>query len=191
MANDTDIKTIERSITKIARNMGRWNLGRSLERRLGGLIDFSHVAVVGSLSELSETGTSATVGQLARRMDVDPSRASRMVAKAIRAGYAKRMASQEDGRRTCVALTKKGEEFETAIKDLRSRYFTSHLKGWSEKDRETFARLLTRFLREGRQQSDADDPSEMIAAEAAERGIVVPLRRPVSTGLAKPKRRER
>jgi DNA-binding MarR family transcriptional regulator len=147
MADNHTIRAIERSVTQISRIMGRRNLGRSTERRLEGLVDFTHVGVVDALAASRQTN--CTVGDLAKRMGVDPSRGSRIVAKAIRAGYAKRVASQEDGRRTCVALTKKGEEFKSAIENLRFRHFESQLQGWSDEDCLAFARLLARFLNDG------------------------------------------
>jgi DNA-binding MarR family transcriptional regulator len=155
MADKHTIRAIERSITQISRVMGRRNLGRSTERRLEGLVDFTHVGVVDALAASRETN--CTVGDLAKRMGVDPSRASRMVAKAIRAGYAKRVASQEDGRRTCAALTKKGDEFKSAIEDLRFRYFESQLQGWPDEDCLAFARLLAKFLGSKREPDGIDD----------------------------------
>jgi DNA-binding MarR family transcriptional regulator len=145
------VESIERSILQIVRNIGKRKLGRNAERRLGGMVDFSHVAVVDSLAGCRESGTTATVGLLARRMGVDPSRASRMTAKAIRAGYARRIASQEDGRRICVELSRRGEDFAAAIREMRGRYFAAHLKSLSASEVETLAKLLEKFLH-----SDAD-----------------------------------
>jgi DNA-binding MarR family transcriptional regulator len=182
MTDNATLRAIERSITQMVRSMGRGQVGRGTERRLEGLVDFSHVRVIAALAECHEAKVTASVGQLARRMAIDPSRASRMAAKAIRAGYAKRLASQDDGRRTCVALTKKGEEFDNAIRDLRLRYFASHMKGWPEEDCKTFARLLSKFLREdevSRQDSEEDPPD---SAQAPDGRDAVVLLHPSVTG---------
>jgi DNA-binding MarR family transcriptional regulator len=175
MTNNATLRAIEHSITQIVRSMGRGQVGRGTERRLEGLVDFSHVRVVAALAECNEAKVTASVGQLARRMGVDPSRASRMAAKAIRAGYAKRLASQDDGRRTCVALTRKGEEFDAAVRDLRLRYFASHLKGWPEEDCKTFSRLLARFLREDdeREKKAAEDPFDSAQAPGDHEAVVL------------------
>jgi DNA-binding MarR family transcriptional regulator len=157
---------------QIVRNMGRRRLGRSTERRLDGLVDFSHVAVIDAIADCAAAEAIATVGQVGKRIGVDPSRASRMVAKAIRAGYAKRTVSQEDGRRSCVILTKKGDEFRIAIEELRSRYFATHLKALSQAECETFAALLAKFLQagHGHQSVENDADSQVLMA-----GTVVPL----------------
>jgi DNA-binding MarR family transcriptional regulator len=171
--NPDIVRAIERSILQIVRNMGRRSLGRSTERRLDGLVDFTHVAVVDAIADCTATEATATVGQVGKRIGVDPSRASRMVAKAIRAGYAKRTISQEDGRRSCVILTKKGEEFRAAIEELRGRYFATHLKALSQAECETFADLLAKFLQagHGHQSVESDADSQLLTA-----GTVVPLR---------------
>jgi len=139
------IRAVERALLRIVRSLGRRGLGRTMERKLEGLVDFSHVAVVDALGQSEERGESVTVGLIARRVGLDHSRASRMVAAAIRAGYARRVASQEDGRRTCVALTEKGGKFASAIAQQRQKFFATHLKAWPEKDSREFARLLTLF----------------------------------------------
>jgi DNA-binding MarR family transcriptional regulator len=167
--------SIERSILQIVRGMGRRNIGRGAERKLEGLVDFSHVAIIDALSECEEAGVTATVGHLARRIGADPSRASRMTAKAIRAGYAKRLASQEDGRRACVALTKRGEDFRDAISDLRRRYFASQLKSLSRREQETLAELLSKFVQAVRQKAGGESLGDLVAAEPAADAAVVLL----------------
>jgi DNA-binding MarR family transcriptional regulator len=191
MTDNATLRAIERGITQIVRSMGRGQVGRSTERRLGGLVDFSHVRVITAIAECNEAKITASVGQLARRMAVDPSRASRMAAKAIRAGYAKRLASQDDGRRTCVALTKKGEEFDEAIRDLRLRHFASRMKGWSEEDCKTFARLLASFLRHDEESRlDADEDVSTPAHASDDRQSVVVLH-PAVAGRKQRSRRRR
>jgi DNA-binding MarR family transcriptional regulator len=150
MGDEETVREIERGLLRIVRLLGKRNLGQMMERTLEGLVDFSHVAVVDALGG-GNNKEQATIGQIARSVGLDHSRASRMVAAAIRAGYAKRMASQEDGRRTCVALTEKGLEFAAAIRNVRHKFFVQHLKGWSKEDRRVFARLLMRFAQANRQ----------------------------------------
>jgi hypothetical protein len=124
-------------------------------------------------------------------MAIDPSRASRMAAKAIRAGYAKRLASQDDGRRTCLALTKKGEEFDDAIRGLRLRYFASHMKGWPEEDCKTFARLLSRFLREDEESGEDIEDASPGSAQAAGGPEAVVLLHPAAAGRKQRNNRRR
>lgn len=155
---------IERHILQIVRGLGRRNLGRGIEQRLEGMLDFSQVAIVDALAEFNDGRPPPTVGQLARRAGVDPSRASRMTAKAIRAGYAVRLASQEDGRELRIALTKKGAAFAAAVGKLRRKYFLAHLKEFSEAERATFAALLHKFLSAGREREQREDPQPGTAA---------------------------
>jgi hypothetical protein len=85
------------------------------------------------------------VGKVAKFLDVHPSRASRMVKSAIRAGLAIRVASQGDGRMSCLELTARGREIVRAIRGARARYFATRMKGWPRSDRRNFARLLVLF----------------------------------------------
>src|SRR5689334_1994081 len=73
-------------------------------------VDLEHVAVVDAIEEGSELpGHEVTVGDVAERLGIDPSRASRVVTAAIKAGYVRRLASQDDGRRICLELTPDGQ----------------------------------------------------------------------------------
>ena len=164
---DETIDTIERAIIQLARNLGRRNLGRWMERNLENLVNPSHLAVVDTLCELSADGASVTVGRIGRRIGVDPSRASRMVSETIRAGYIRRVASQEDGRRACLALTEAGKDYAESIRRLRRKYFASHLRNWPDADRKEFARLLSRFTKSVNPHGDADDLVEASSSGSA------------------------
>ncbi|HEX4080414.1 MAG TPA: MarR family transcriptional regulator [Rhizomicrobium sp.] len=129
----------------IARALGRRDLGRQVERRLGKTVDGAHLLVVDAIDEGSGNGEPPTVGKIALLLDVHPSRASRMVKHAIRAGLAARVASQGDGRKSCIELSAWGHEIARAIRGARARYFASRMKGWSRADRRNFARLLVLF----------------------------------------------
>lgn len=130
---------------EIARNLGRRDLGRQVERRLGKAVDASHLLVVDAIDEGTEHGEPPTVGKVARFLDVHPSRASRMVKSAIRAGLAVRAASQSDGRKSCLELSERGREVVNALRGARGRYFASRVRDWPRADRRNFARLLVLF----------------------------------------------
>jgi DNA-binding MarR family transcriptional regulator len=72
-------------------------------------------------------------------------RASRLVAAAIRARYVARFASQADGRRIGLELTLAGHELARAGHQFRRAVFARATHDWSEREREQFADLLTRF----------------------------------------------
>lgn len=150
VANKKEARTIERALVQIVRSLGRYNMGRETERVLDGMVNLPHLAVIDCLDDGTED-PHATIGAIARRVGVDPSRASRMVRSAVRAGYIERVISQEDARKTYVILTPKGRKFAAAIKIVRRRHFANLLKGWPKADCDEFARLLTLFANAGRE----------------------------------------
>ena len=118
-----------------------------MERELGTRFNMTHSFVVDALDEASEIpGEKASVGTLAEYLGVDPSRASRMVAEAIRGGYLRRVASQADGRRTYLELTKAGQNLLKTASRFRRRLFSRAMTRWSDHDCTEFARLLTNFI---------------------------------------------
>ena len=145
MQRSDGVRAIERAMVEIARALGRRDLGRQIERRRGTPVDTSDLLVVDAIDEASENGEPPTVGKIARFLDVHPSRASRMVKHAIRAGLAVRVASQGDGRKSCLELSQRGREIAKDVRRARARYFASRMKGWSRVDRRNFARLLVLF----------------------------------------------
>jgi DNA-binding MarR family transcriptional regulator len=154
MGNKKEARTIESALIQIVRSLGRYNLGRTTERILDGMVNLSHLAVIDCLDDGTDN-PQATIGSIGRRVGVDPSRASRMVRSTVRAGYVERVISQEDARKTHVILTAKGKKFAAAVKIVRRRHFANLLKGWSKADCDEFGRLLTQFAKAG-----ADQKSE-------------------------------
>jgi DNA-binding MarR family transcriptional regulator len=128
MSTKKAVRMIERAVRQTMRSMGRRNVGYGAEKTLKKLVDVSHLVVV------------------------DPSRASRMVMNAVKAGYVERIISQDDARQTYVVLTPKGKNFAVGLRQMRRRHFMMRLQGWSQEDCESFARLLTRFAHGERQQ---------------------------------------
>jgi DNA-binding MarR family transcriptional regulator len=180
------IRAIERAMFEIGRSLGRRDLGRQVERRLGKPVDGSHLLVVDAIDEGTEHGEPPTVGRIAKFLDVHPSRASRMVKSAIRAGLALRVASQGDGRKSCLELSLRGREIVKAIRGARARYFASRMKGWPRGDRREFGRLLVLFAeseharRHERADNDnlaAPEQDELESGISASAGTDTPKRR--------------
>jgi len=116
-----------------------------MQRELGPL-NLAHIFVADALDELCEhSDDPPTVGTVAVRLNVDPSRASRMVAGAIRAGLATRIASQVDGRRAHLALTDDGRRALAAVRRFRIVFFSELMADWSDHDCAEFAKLLIKF----------------------------------------------
>jgi DNA-binding MarR family transcriptional regulator len=144
---DEALAAIERAFVGIRRGMSRRNLGARMVRELGGGVELSHLGVVDAVEEGPDaSGGPVTVGMVGERMGIDPSRASRVVTSALRAGYVERVASQADGRRVGLRLTDAGRALAESARAIRRRAFHEAMDGWSDADRRAFARLLTRFV---------------------------------------------
>jgi DNA-binding MarR family transcriptional regulator len=117
-------------------------------RDLGHPVDLAQLDAVFAVDEgPDQPGQEVTVGLVADRLGIDPSRASRLVATAIRAGQLRRVASQADGRRIRLELTDAGREITQAAHHSRQALYDRLMRDWSQPDRQQFARLLTRFYR--------------------------------------------
>ncbi|MDF5758724.1 MarR family winged helix-turn-helix transcriptional regulator [Spongiactinospora sp. TRM90649] len=108
-------------------------------------IQMSNVMVVGAVSRLERECSEVTVGGVAEHMDVDPSTASRLVNDAIAAGFVERAASNVDARRVRLVPSEAGRRVLDAVTRHRRGYLDSLMADWSQDDRETFARLITRL----------------------------------------------
>lgn len=87
-----------------------------------------------------------TVGGVADKLGVDPSVASRMVSDCIKAGYVERRASQADGRRTVLALTRDGVGLRDAFRRQQRLAFEAITSDWPPHERHEFARLLIKYV---------------------------------------------
>jgi DNA-binding MarR family transcriptional regulator len=140
------LSQIERAMVRIRRSQTRRTIGRVMERELGIRFNMAHSFVVDALDETNGVpGNEPSVGMVAELLGVDPSRASRMVADAIRGGYVRRVASQVDGRRVRLELTGAGRKLLKTTSGFRRHIFSKVMASWSESDCVEFARLLTKF----------------------------------------------
>ncbi|WP_341211978.1 MarR family winged helix-turn-helix transcriptional regulator [uncultured Limimaricola sp.] len=85
------------------------------------------------------------VSTVAQRLNIDPSRASRIVSDLIARGFAERAASQADARRTIVALTTSGQAIVEAVRRYKFLLLGGFLSGWTPEETETLLPLLERF----------------------------------------------
>lgn len=144
--DDPSLAAIERAMNRIRRRQARRTIGKAAVQTLDQPINLEHVAVVDAIEEgLEAPGQEVTVGDVAERLGIDPSRASRLVSAAIKAGYVRRLASQEDGRRICLELTPGGLDVVKHAHRQRQALYDHLMDDWSSQDRSEFARLLTRF----------------------------------------------
>lgn len=140
------ILRIDRAMVRIRRSQTRRTIGRLIERELGTGFNMAHSFVVDALDEArSSLGEEPSVATVAEYLGVDPSRASRMVADAVRGGYVRRVASQADGRRMCLELTGAGRTLLRTASHFRRHFFSKKMTNWPDHDCVEFARLLTKF----------------------------------------------
>jgi DNA-binding MarR family transcriptional regulator len=146
MDRQAALAKIEQAMVRIRRSQTRRAIGRLMERETGRSLEASHSFVVDAMEEASaENDREPTVGAVAERLGVDPSRASRMVASAVKAGFVKRVASQGDGRRILLRLTSRGLACAREARNFRIAFFGRLVENWTDRDCQEFARLLSRF----------------------------------------------
>lgn len=86
-----------------------------------------------------------TVGTVAERLGIDPSRASRIAAQMVDRGHARRGVSQADARRVVIRLTERGAAVVAAVRAHKSLLLGDFLSEWSAETLESFVQSLERF----------------------------------------------
>lgn len=90
---------------------------------------------------------SPTVGLVAEMMQVDPSRASRIVADIVSRGYVERGVAQDDARKSVLLVTPKGYGFLGEFMRSKWTLMMQAFEGWTEDEIETFSTLFQRYVR--------------------------------------------
>lgn len=104
------------------------------------------VAIEAPVGEFGETeGGETMVATVAERLNIDPSRASRVVSEMVDLGYARRAVSQADARRTIIELTKAGRAIVEAVRAYKFLILGDFLNGWGAEELATFLPLLRKF----------------------------------------------
>jgi DNA-binding MarR family transcriptional regulator len=129
---------------------GRGSAGRQGDATRQRMASIQVVQAVGAC-----TGE-ITIGTVARYLRIEHSTASRLVGDTLRAGYVRGQPSKVDARRISLELTDVGRELLLGTKAYQREVFEQATADWSEKDRETFGRLLVVFARSILHE---DDPS--------------------------------
>jgi DNA-binding MarR family transcriptional regulator len=143
------VAAIDAVMIKVRRSIQRRDFGRLILARIDPSLEVSHLDAIIAIAHNPVVGNApqdeVTVGIIAERLGIDPSRASRISADIVERGYAFRVASQLDARRICLQLTARGERFVTAVRQTKWRIFAGSLAQWDEQELVTFAALLERF----------------------------------------------
>lgn len=137
---------IDRAMRRIRRSQTRRSLNKLAARTEECSANPGLIAVADAVDEGPPApGEEVTVGLVAERLGIDPSRASRLVSAAIESGHVVRVASQRDGRRIGLELTDTGREVLDSAHRFRQAMFAKAMRDWTDEERTEFARLLTRF----------------------------------------------
>jgi len=144
------VASIDAVMHKFRRSIQRRDFGRQVMARLDPALEVAHLDAISAIAHnpvWSADGPvpEVTVGLIAERLGIDPSRASRVVADVVERGYARRVASQQDARRICLELTGKGQDFVEAVRRNKLEIFARALGKWNEQELVVFAALLDRF----------------------------------------------
>lgn len=120
-------------------------------------------AIAGPMDPAEAPGETM-VATVAERVNIDPSRASRLVSDMVDQGYARRAVSQADARRTIIELTERGQAVVEAVRAYKFLVMGDFLGEWSAEDLTLFVPLLKRF---GTWMDSIDPASEKHADEIA------------------------
>lgn len=120
---------------------------RAEQTRLGGIgqarnsMDRAAYLLLNRLDQVGPMGVKA----LASGMGIDSSTVTRQVAPLVEAGLVTRTTHPEDGRAVVLKLSSHGAARLGQVRSSRRELMSLLTEEWSEEDRETFCRLLTRF----------------------------------------------
>jgi DNA-binding MarR family transcriptional regulator len=142
------------TVMEIDAVLQRWRR-RALRRELGhrALIDLgigielAQFDVLAAIEgpEFEADGGETMVGTVAERLNIDPSRASRLVSDMVEQGFARRAVSQADGRRAIIELTGKGRAVVDAVRAYKYLIMGDFLGEWDQAELDRFVPLLKRF----------------------------------------------
>lgn len=152
-----DIVRISGIMGRMRMLIGRRYIGQIAISRAGAGLELSHLDLLSTVRRLSKA-QEVTVGALAEQMRLDHSRVSRIVSELVKRGVLRREASQEDARRTLVALTPEGIAWLDRMNEVKHDVIGQILADWSTEDLETFSDLYERFVDRIEQHAAAFDP---------------------------------
>lgn len=151
-------------IARISAAMGRFRL--LIRRRVIGRLALQNVAPMLDVSDLDAlslvpaegAGPEVSVGDIARQLRIDPSRASRLVAGLVQQGFLMRVVSQQDGRRAVLLRSASGERIFAEIQRVKCQLISEIVGDWPAARRDAFAEDFERFVLgfEARMQPEED-----------------------------------
>ncbi len=138
-----DVLAISDTMTRMRIMIGRRVIGRRAIAKLSPELELSHLDV---LDVVHRTEGDATVGSIAEGMRLDPSRGSRLVSDMVGRGLLRRDVSQEDGRRSVIAVTPLGLDVLDDVRSAKIAIIRDVVSDWPDEDIAAFAQLFDRFI---------------------------------------------
>ncbi len=138
-----DVLAISDTMTRMRIMIGRRVIGRMAIAKLSPELELSHLDV---LDVVHRTEGDATVGSIAEGMRLDPSRGSRLVSDMVGRGLLRRDVSQEDGRRSVIAVTPLGLDVLDDVRSAKIAIIRDVVSDWPDEDIAAFAQLFDRFI---------------------------------------------
>ncbi|PXA98744.1 MarR family transcriptional regulator [Nostoc sp. 3335mG] len=142
------VMEIDALMMKWRRRAMRRELGHRALRQLKldlDLPEFDALTAIEGPHEPGEERGETMVSTVADRLNIDPSRASRMVSELVEKGYARRAVSQADARRTIIELSARGRAVVDAVSAYKYLIMGDFLGGWDRAELAAFVPLLRRF----------------------------------------------
>lgn len=147
LADDTrddlrdDLEAIERALTTIFRWVNLPKVREHLAARSGVTLER---AAYGMLAQLHDLGAQR-LSELAARVGVDTSTASRQVCRLESEGLVARRDDPRDKRASMLSVSPRGRAALNKVRRARREMFATLLNEWSEDERRQLARLLGRL----------------------------------------------
>jgi DNA-binding MarR family transcriptional regulator len=139
---DAAMTDIEHALTRLIRRGNQPRVHERLAARAGVPLDRAAYA---ALCRVHEAGP-LRLSELAARMGVDASTASRQVQQLERTGLVGRVGDPADRRASLLALTAEGDRVLTRMRQARRASLAQVLGGWSRAYRRKLATVLTRLV---------------------------------------------
>jgi DNA-binding MarR family transcriptional regulator len=140
----SDSRSLTRELSRSWRELGSVLQGRRLLTSLGGGRGSRLTPTkLRALDLLAESGGLRT-GELAARMAVDDTTATRLADRLEQSGVARRRREPNDGRASVVVLTVEGERLVAALGRRREQFFREVLAALDPDEREELVRLTAK-----------------------------------------------
>ena len=140
-----DTTLIIQAMSRMRLMIGRRIVGRMALTKASVELELSHLDVIEAVKSIGKQGE-VTVGAVAEKMRIDPSRGSRLVSELVQRGMLRRGVSQEDARRTVGEPTEKAKAYFKEIENVKRGLVETIVADWSTEDVERFGELYMRFV---------------------------------------------